>query len=399
MADTLLPPNAQPYLKALSEAFSAVGDLPIGVLEDLWDPARAPEAVLPLLAQALGVTLWRGDWSLLKKRQVLAQAPALARHRGTRAAFEQLLALVDAELVDFRAPPQTLLARRPRTAQERAAWAAQFPELRIRQVRVRHRRRGGLVVGECWLGGRRAARSSSAPEFSGPRATVVTQGAETIVPLRPVAEGGHQVALSSRAQRFVPGRSLGKSAGAPRASTAADRLYNFTAGTVRMDALAPSATSTDVLLAPVHRADRRVGGMRVGQALAGGSAPRVSTAGERVYQSVRLFDPAQARAGRVASRGGWYAGRGRLGQPAFQLRLDIDLARKTPGRRAWPFSPTGPLRAHDSRPMDDAMAAARAAKLGRDQVLLRTGLYRPIRAGDGVSLDGGHRLGQIVRSL
>lgn len=400
MVETLLPPNAQPYLKALSEAFADVADLPIGVLEELWSPAGAPEAVLPLLAQALGVTLWRGDWPLAKKRQVLARAPALSRHRGTRAAFQQLLALVDAELVDFRVPPQTLVARRPRDRQERAAWAAQFPELRIRQIRRRHRRRGGLVVGEPWCGGRRAPRISSASDFNGRHAFVVSEGSEAPVRLRLEDNGALRIALASTSPRFTLGRPLSKSTSAPRASLAGDRVYTFTPGHTRLDVLSPSDAPTDVALAPVHQSARRRGGMSVGQALAGSRrAPCASTAQERVYQSLRLLDPAQARLGRVRPRGGWYVGRNRLGQPPFELHLDVDLARKVPGRRAWPFSPSGPLRAHDPRPLGDVMAAARAAKLGRDQVLIRTGLYRPILAGDGVSLDGGYRLGQIVRSL
>jgi hypothetical protein len=125
---------------------------------------------------------------------------------------------------------------------------------------------------------------------------------------------------------------------------------------------------------------------------------RASSAPERVYDSLRIFDPAKGRKYLVRRRGGWFCGSARLGQPAFLLEVSIDVSSKRPGRRRFGKCLPGFVRGHDGARTASALEAVRASKLARDQVLVRTNLSRPITAGDGVPLDGTFRLGQITRS-
>lgn len=399
---SLLPPNAGALMKALSVAFAPATALPQVDLALLWDPWQAPEDRLPSLAADLGLTLWKSDWPVLKKRQVIARSIALKRRCGTRLSFEAHLGFVDATLERMRSAPQLTTTRARRTPAERQAWAAQFPELRIYAYRQRHPARA-LVAGSCWGGRRRAAVASKAADYAGRRATVVDAGVERLVALR-VSEAlsefavqALQAALPVRGRRFVVGRPLGRAA---RTSTAADRLYGLRKGSRQLDVLPPGLEPVDVAPTRVAAPATRPPGFMAGRALVGGRRfVRVSTAESRVYDSFRLLDRTKIRTNQVRPRGGCFAGSSRLGQPAYELHLDVSIVHKRPGRRLWPSRSHGVVRAHDGRPTADALAAVRAAKLGRDRVFVRTNLHRPITAGDGIPLDGTYRLGQIVRSV
>lgn len=385
-------------MRALSEAFGPAAELPQVDLAGMWDPRRAPAERLPTLAADLGLMLWKPEWPESKRRSVIARSMKLMRRRGTLPAFAEHLRFVGGDLVEFRAPPQRAIARRHRTPAERQAWAGQFPLLTVFQVRQRHARPRRLVAGRCWGGSRRVAEPSPASNFYGPRAQLSRDGASIPVRIRKV-DGHLQAALPETRGRALPGRPVGRG-WCPRASTARARVYAFHFGDRIADTVSPGKPDAEI-----RPAAQGLRGPRDRQVIAGGVFGgrrrflRASSAAERVTQSVRLFDPELAASGRLRPRGGILAGRTILGQPAFQLRLAVDLKRRKRGRRPWPLSWRGALRSHDPSRLSDGLAAVRAAKLGRDQVLVRTGLYRPITAGDGVPLDGAYRLGQIVRSL
>ncbi|WP_337186690.1 phage tail protein I [Phenylobacterium sp.] len=401
---SLLPPNATPVMRALSEAYAEAFDLPPADLATLWDPVRAPAARLPTLAADLGVMVWNPRWSTARKRKVIRRSLALKRRLGTLPAFAEHLAFVDAELVRARTPPARLVPRRPWTDADRRRWAGQFPRLDVTWVRERHHRRGSLVAGRCWGGSRRAVRADLAREHCGPRAVLVRHGTPTPIPI-PVpirARGDHLVVTlgASPGRANMGGARVGGvlAGRAPRRQDTAARTYAFHGRQPNIHAVSPgrppAAAHSTLSAAPVQGARSLV----AGRALGPRTVVRRNRGHEHVARSYRLFDPAMARDGRLKSRGGIFVGRSILGQPAFQLRLSVDLSHRQRGRRPWPLSPSGPVRAHDRTRLDAGLSAVRAAKLGRDQVLVRTGLYRPITAGDGVPLDGSYRLGQIVRS-
>lgn len=397
MAESLLPPNTTPFLRALSEALADASSGPGGDLGALWDPRRCPPAALPVLARALGVELWSTQWPLGKQRKVVAAAVRLARRRGTFSAFAEMLATAGAQLVTLDAPPARACVRRPLTDAERLAWAAQFPLLRITRLRKAQRRPNALVAGRCWGGRRRAPRASTAQRRLRLVAHLDRKGQSRPVALSGRLDGVLRAALPASGRRLVAGRGfLGR---APVASSAAARVYTFALAERRSVAAPPARPSAEVSPGRVYRRHSRERIFVAGRPLSARRPPKVSAAGDHVAVHVRLIDPELARSGGLKRRGGVFAGRARLGQAPFHLRLNIDAKRVRPGRRAFPFSPGGVLRAHDRRPMQLVGAAVRAASLGRDRVTVRTNLYRTITAGDGVPLDGSFRLDQIVRSL
>jgi len=371
-------------------------------LAALWDPMAAPAAVLPYLAAAHGVSVWRSDWSDERKRQVIARSIVLKRRRGTIPCFEEHLGFADAELLQIIAPPQLSVARQAMTAQERTGWLAQFPELRLYHFRTRARLAGVLTPGK-WHSSRLFARDSRGEIQAGQRAVILDQGIER--PAIVQAAAGEslfgqtvRVALPASGRRFVPGVG---SAGfrVPLASDAPDRLFAFRAASRGADTLRPGLQPLDVVPTRVSGRQAGVAAVTPGQALAGPFRfLQRSAAREGVYDSVRLFDPARARAGKFRQRAGLTPGFSRLGQPAFHLELAVDLSFRRRKARRLPNLP-GFVEAFDPTRADQAMAAIRAAKLGRDKVEIRTALHRRITAGDRVPLNGTVRLGQILRSL
>jgi phage tail P2-like protein len=87
----LLPPNATPTEISVDESV----DLALALdarLQTLWDPLYCPEHLLPWLAWAYSVDVWRSEWDEKKRRIVLANALAAHRQKGTVAAVKQAVA-------------------------------------------------------------------------------------------------------------------------------------------------------------------------------------------------------------------------------------------------------------------------------------------------------------------
>jgi P2-related tail formation protein len=76
------------------------------------DPATTPVPFLPFLAAHRSVDLWYSDWSLARKREMVAQAPALSALKGTVAAPAAYLAYVDGAILDRVAYPARAFANR-----------------------------------------------------------------------------------------------------------------------------------------------------------------------------------------------------------------------------------------------------------------------------------------------
>ncbi|MFN3944601.1 MAG: phage tail protein I [Allosphingosinicella sp.] len=91
---SLLPPNARPLERALEAAGARIGAVPIAP-EQLWDPMACPIELLPWLAWALSIDRWETSWSEPRKRQAVAVAIELQRHKGTPASIEAVLASFD----------------------------------------------------------------------------------------------------------------------------------------------------------------------------------------------------------------------------------------------------------------------------------------------------------------
>lgn len=419
---SLLPQTETPFMIALSEAIADTRPSHAGVLLTMDDPASAPAGVLPFLAFGRGAPLWLSRWSETKQRLVIARLEALARSRGTEAAYAEWQRLVDAELIEFRAPPQGLSPRRAATSEQISIWRSGQPEVRVRFSRTMAVRRGRFTIGrpltESASSGdhARSGLSTSLDPAARmrPRAGLVVGGQETPIALlrSDTSRSRAAFALPSDQPRVgFPGAfaSAGRKNGFTlRRATAHQRVYAYDDGAGRADLVVPGGAPVPTFAEKVAGSGVSRGRMTIGRPLSGadpvsrrGGRAALSSArsaAERMYVSVRIYDRDRAARYGAPTRGGWTLGRSQLNQKPFTLRLAIDASRIRRGGfvlgRALPMA----LQPADAGRPTEILAAARAASLGRDQILVRTGVFRPITAGDGIPLDGTYRAGQIIRS-
>lgn len=89
--DSLLPPPASGLERSLEAATVRAGALP-PLNRHVWDPDRCPEALLPWLAWAVSVDLWRDDWPADRKRAAIKASIAWHRVKGTPGGLRRAIA-------------------------------------------------------------------------------------------------------------------------------------------------------------------------------------------------------------------------------------------------------------------------------------------------------------------
>lgn len=402
---SLLPRDASKWERSISEAVAAWYSVPNHLLDTIWDARTCPPAVLPFLAWAVGLPLWAPDWPLTKKRSVVASWPAISRIRGTKDGFIDCLDIVDAKFVDWVVPPAICAPRPARTQAERDAFKAQFPEVRVYLFAKQAVRKALLIPGKPWFGYRRVTEVSTAPE-RGPYRAEYRDG-NLIKPIAyraaatadNFAAGTFVISAPDVGRRLVTGKPWFSRNRFVRASSAASRVYAYSEGPSRPDLLWPSAKPiqfTPDKVSEQHVVRNRLvvgrpwGGLR--------RCPAASVADQFVYDSIRLFIPDRPIVNSKARRSGWILGRSQLGQDRFRIDVLVDTSYQRPGRWFMPGQVLkGAVASHDNSRTKEVCAALRAAKLGRDKVMLRTGLYRAIEPTDSL-LPGAYMPGQIIRT-
>lgn len=89
---SLLPPNRQPLETALEQVLHhKYSTKTPDIISDVHDPQRCPAHLLPWLAYAESVDVWRDDWSEERKRAVIAASPEIHRIKGTPEAIHLAL--------------------------------------------------------------------------------------------------------------------------------------------------------------------------------------------------------------------------------------------------------------------------------------------------------------------
>lgn len=99
--DHLLPANAQPFERALSQSMGKF--VPARLVAHLWNAQTCPEAALPHLAWALSVDQWDSTWPVQLKRDTIAAARLLHQRKGTPWAIRHALAIMghpDADVIE-----------------------------------------------------------------------------------------------------------------------------------------------------------------------------------------------------------------------------------------------------------------------------------------------------------
>lgn len=90
MSEPSLLPFSQRFHALRGAGATRLSALPVS-LNQLWDPDTCPVALLPYLAWALSVDRWDRDWTEETKRQVIRDAWAIHRHKGTISAIRRVV--------------------------------------------------------------------------------------------------------------------------------------------------------------------------------------------------------------------------------------------------------------------------------------------------------------------
>ncbi|KQM88464.1 hypothetical protein ASE67_01515 [Sphingomonas sp. Leaf23] len=164
--DSLLPPNATAFERAVESALSRVTaiDTPVATL---MHPAQIDASVLPFLAWHLSVDRWEADWSEATKRAAVADAITAQRRKGTPASvdavladFDDLLELVEWHQTTPRGTPHTFEIRLPIGAEGGPRSRAAFADAILRDVaRVKPARSQGTLVQQLAVAGRAGVQS------------------------------------------------------------------------------------------------------------------------------------------------------------------------------------------------------------------------------------------------
>lgn len=84
----LLPSNATPAERALSNTIARISNVPLAARE-MWNPDTIPAHLLPWLAWAFSVDDWNNNWTEAEKREVIKNSLYVHKHKGTLAAIKR----------------------------------------------------------------------------------------------------------------------------------------------------------------------------------------------------------------------------------------------------------------------------------------------------------------------
>jgi len=364
----------------------------------------APTAWLRWLFYALGAdAYWRDDWDETRMRLVLARLFELYRSRGTVEGLRLHLGLLaDATVVRVAQPPSALYLVPSLTQAERLALEARHPEVRLRpfsESGVRQTAFVGDVLSPPF------PTATDAADRLGERASLYDPltGIETSA-TRSTVEGAGlivRVGLRGRAAGIMCGGWL---TGATVDHRAASRLYTYAlqAGTddplLRRASIGaqPGLIPFRVWWTPHHESGAGAGAFLsnrypdVYPDRGGASLPTIPVrrnAGQRIWKSVRLFNP--TRVDLSVRRASVYLGGARIGRVAPHV---LETAIQTAGRRPrgviWPgcTHPTTAFLAASDAPARIARLrwAGNLARRAGCRVSVAIHTKRPLVVGSGV---------------
>lgn len=386
---SILPTNATPWERGVERASGERWDvLDIDIIRRFKNPWHCPPHLLNFLAFERSVDIWDESWPELKKRAVIASAPIDHRLKGTLAGIQRYIELSGAKLVKAIVPPDQAFPGRPMTIEERRAFMRRYPEVRVYSYRNRSNIGFGIAPAIGFVGARRFLILSTAKLRFGRQAYLYRDGVET--PLETVSEmveRQQQLAVDYDEVR-QPGLALGSFVSyQPQQfmvpSTAASRIFrirleqayedvvrDYKVTTVK-SGLDPLGYDPEKIAEPGHRGF----GSFVNDCLARRFL-MPSTAGERLYDRLYLFDPAIPIARRQKS---FYMNTSRLGMPAFHAKLRVKMVGKRRLSVAGRYC-TGFIYASPKDNIARMHSAIRSSAALRDRILVNTKTVEPATA-------------------
>jgi hypothetical protein len=427
MTDSIVPTRSTPLEVVLDAQEARVLDIP-APLRDLWNPRTCPEHLLPYLAWALSVDLWRSDWPLDRRRYIIEKSIELHRLKGTLGGIKRYLELVDAPLKRALRPPDTFFPDPAITEAERAAYLARFQQLRIYDFRSAGTAtygaftRGAYKLAKTFCAGGasdEAARPTFFPHTTdavgriGKQAYVYEprDGSETKLAYavrETLTEDREAITVAA-----IPGANLSRAFFCGGKPTAKRYAYNVRPSdrlvTVRMpttythgdDVVTKHAITPG--LEPIYVIPEMIaepGQKTFGQMFPADNFIRTpedgahplnaahtkakklflppSTAQLRLYSRIHLYDPTRLPDKRRRKA---FAGYVRLGMPPYHADITVN-ARETISKFAFGRFVHGYLHATPKRKFYDSIEATRLSKSFRDEVRLTARVHRPARVGD-----------------
>lgn len=422
---SLLPSNATPWETAheLTDA-ARWAEIDPEVIVRTKDALACEPQFLALLGWERSVDLWFDDWSIEKKRYVVDKWFEFERLKGTPEGYRRFYRLAGARLVNATLPPQGIHARRGMTPEQRAAYLAQFQQIRIYpKVPAREFQRGFFPS--------RRERSCAYVGHVAPtqyRVTIDTvvrearlydpdTGVETALTRREMVrvevERGtaydfEDIVIPARRTGFYAGqhldgrRFLNRDDAPERTIRAAiERPYGVALTRPQWSSVVPNAhlisVHPDLVRETWHEPAARAAFL--GRAATGRRSAIFcsrDTAWRHVYERFHIYDAERDR-GVTAGEPGWYVGRSRLGMIPFTAEMKVEVRGRI---RPWEFAGfVGGHVSHERRaPLERALEATRAVKAARDTIFLNTVTRRRRRIGDTFIIGDGVKLGALVEA-
>jgi hypothetical protein len=379
----LLPPNATPVEAAIEQTIGP-RDPGTETLATLDDARRVPAALLPILATVEDIPpVWPPDEGA--RRSLVWQAPRWHALIGTTAGIKTGARLAGAEVVALERPPsKTFLSGW--TAEERAAWLRQQPQLWLKDGRVRTKAQaahaGHDFAGACYPAQSDAlARSHTRALIRWPDGrieTLTTYGWRTTTHER---DATIDLARRAVAVGLMAGDPLvgfiARADASARLYRIAREVYRETSSTLWLTTVSPGlkplSPTVDLVAERAPRPAIACAGLPLG-----GVHSAYSDARERLYRRIYLYDPQSAALPKHAPA---MLGFTRLSSPPFVVLARVRMARRNLysaliGSAMRLAASHGDARERIA-PVLDAMDYFRAA---HDKVLVYARMRRQVRA-------------------
>lgn len=419
--NTLQPINATRWERAQETASGERWPLvDVDIIRRYQDPWTCPEHLLNFLAFELSVDIWNKEWPDAKKRYVIANSIRLHRLKGTKQGIAEHIGIADAELKRAIVPPAKTFLMPALTLDERKAFLARFPQLRIYPFVTRSHQRYGHFTSQAY-GRAKAFLNDGFPADVGTQNRWVRiakqwdRGVETVLTSRTVHKehiGSYvdneydEVILPSdpskaiflttapKARLFLI-HDLGvaqRTITVPRADS-----YDWFEGRAEYTTVQPDLGFIDVrpeMVSEVHPG--QPGALYPGagkKQFIGGKFVPPTISWKHIFERWYLLDPDRVPDQRKRSV---HLGYTRLGMPAFNAELLVAVRGQRRPREVWGFV-SGHLRQHDPRPLDAAVDSVRTSKAARDKILINTKTKRLPRAGDRLKV-GSTKVGQLIEA-
>ena len=391
LAALLLPPNRSALESAVVQALHTRTH-PERTIATLHQPGAAggiAAPLLPWLAWGVDVLAWPRHANETQRRQLAAASWRMHRQMGTLAGLREIAAVFGASIPRAIVPPAKTYAGAALTTAERNAFVARYPQLRIYPQRLTGQRVGAMLDG-CYPGAGAHPVTTDAALRLAPQAFLARDGVET-----PLQSTVRELQTTERTAQTVtevrqPGQAgavgfCGRPVRWLARSTAAARMYRLRLSTmyregqeqVRRVAVSPGLGLLDV------RHDWIAGRGVAAGIFAGGHVAghlRHSTARERLYKRLWLFDPALDVTRRGATS---FCSASRLGMPAHHAQLTLAMPSHL-GARVARRHVQGFLVPTDKTAYHDALAALRDVARASDRIAIETAVHRPLAASEAV---------------